>query len=77
MLSGAGESAFAGDLIPDLYTDSMLFDAGNYHTVGYTASADTELGRRLSVDCDLRLRGRPRTSFRAACRSAPPRISVP
>lgn len=49
MLAGAEGTTFAGDLIPDLYTDSLLFDAGNYHTMGYTAALTQALGDNYQV----------------------------
>ncbi len=40
---------FAGDLLPDLVSDTSLFDAGNYHTIGYTASVTQDLGERYHL----------------------------
>ncbi len=49
MLAGADGAAFAGDLIPDLYTDSLLFNAGNYHTMGYTAAVTQNVGDNYKI----------------------------
>ncbi len=49
LIAGADGSTFAGDLIPDVYTDSLLFDAGNYHTMGYTAALTQNLGDNYKV----------------------------
>lgn len=48
-LSGSGE-AFAGDVLPDLFSNTAVFDAGNYHTLGYTTSVTQNLaGDRYKV----------------------------
>jgi hypothetical protein len=44
MLAGSDSGAFTGDVVPDLYTNSELFNAGNYHTMGYTAALTQNLG---------------------------------
>jgi len=38
-----------GDILPDLFSNSSVFDAGNYQTVGYTASVTQNLGDRFNV----------------------------
>jgi len=38
-----------GDILPDLFSNSSVFDAGNYHTVGYTASVTQSLGEKFNV----------------------------
>jgi len=38
-----------GDILPDLFTSSSVFDAGNYQTLGYSASATQRLGANFSV----------------------------
>jgi hypothetical protein len=43
LVSGAPGDSFSGNLVPDLYTESEVFDAGNYHTAGYTASVTQNL----------------------------------
>jgi hypothetical protein len=48
-MSGAKPGMFSGDLIPDLYSDSVLFNAGNYHTMGYTASATQNIGENYRI----------------------------
>ena len=49
MLAGADGTAFPGDVIPDLYTNSLLFNAGNYHTMGYTAALTQDLGDHYQI----------------------------
>jgi len=38
-----------GDILPDLFSNSSIFDAGNYHTLGYTASVTQKMGDRMNV----------------------------
>jgi|SRR5579862_123418 len=38
-----------GDILPDLFSNSSIFDAGNYHTLGYTASVTQKMGDRVNV----------------------------
>jgi len=38
-----------GDILPDLFSNSSVFDAGNYQTVGYTASVTQHLGDKFNV----------------------------
>ena len=45
-LSNAG-SEFSGDLLPDLYSDSSIFDAGAFTSMGYTASVTQHMGEQL------------------------------
>jgi hypothetical protein len=40
---------FNGDLIPDLYSDSSIFDAGTFTSIGYTASVTQHIGEHLKV----------------------------
>ena len=35
---------FEGDTLPDLFSSSSVFNAGDYHTIGYTASVSQNLG---------------------------------
>ncbi len=49
MLAGAEGNAFPGEVIPDLYTNSLLFNSGNYHTMGYTAAVTQDFGDRYQV----------------------------
>jgi hypothetical protein len=35
---------FVGDLVPDLFSNSALFNAGHFETTGYTASVTQDLG---------------------------------
>ena len=45
-----------GDILPDLFSGNAVFNAGDYHSVGYTACGDAEPGRQLQRDPDVRLR---------------------
>jgi hypothetical protein len=47
-LSNAG-GEFNGDLLPDLYSASSIFDAGTFNSVGYTASVTQHLGDHAKV----------------------------
>jgi hypothetical protein len=47
-LSNAG-SEFSGDLMPDLYSNSSIFDAGSFTSMGYTASITQHLGEHAKV----------------------------
>jgi len=38
-----------GDILPDLFSNSSVLDAGNYHTVGYSASVTQSLGEKFNV----------------------------
>jgi hypothetical protein len=38
-----------GDILPDMFSNSSIFNAGNYHTLGYTASVTQKLGDRMNV----------------------------
>jgi hypothetical protein len=49
LISGNPGASFANDLVPDLYTDSLLFDAGNYHTMGFTAALTQHVGDYYQV----------------------------
>jgi len=42
-------SEFSGDLLPDVYSNSSIFDAGTFTSMGYTASVTQHLGDRLKV----------------------------
>lgn len=39
----------AGDILPDLFSNSSVFDAGNYQSIGYTAGVTQNLGDKFSV----------------------------
>ncbi len=45
-------NTFSGDLLPDLVSNTVLFNAGDYHTVGYTASVTQDLGERYKLTVD-------------------------
>ncbi len=38
-----------GDILPDLFSGNSIFDAGNYHSVGYTAAVTQNLGGHVSA----------------------------
>jgi len=49
-VSGPGAGLYAsGDLLPDMFSDSSIFDAGDFHTLGYTVSATQSLGDNFNV----------------------------
>jgi hypothetical protein len=48
MVAPAGFYA-AGDILPDLFSGSSIFNAGNYETAGYTASVTQALGEHLTA----------------------------
>lgn len=48
-MSAPGHDVFSGDLLPDLVSNTSLFDAGDYHTIGYTASVTQDLGDRYHL----------------------------
>lgn len=43
-MSGNDGDFFSGDILPDVFTSSSVFNAGNYHTLGYTASLTQNVG---------------------------------
>lgn len=49
MLSGAGGMISASDLLPDLNSQSSIFNIGSYQRVGYTAAVKQALGDRFDV----------------------------
>ncbi len=49
MLSGAGGMISASDLLPDLNSQSRIFNIGSYQRVGYTAAVKQALGDRFDV----------------------------
>ena len=40
-------------ILPDMFSDSSIFNAGKYQTLGYTASVTQKLGDNLNVTRDL------------------------
>ncbi|HWQ55897.1 MAG TPA: TonB-dependent receptor [Bryobacteraceae bacterium] len=44
-----GLYAFSSDLLPDLYSGSSVFNAGNYESLGYTASVTQSFGDNVST----------------------------
>jgi hypothetical protein len=54
MISGAetanfAGSGFSGELLPDVYTDGVLFNAGNYHTTGFSSGLTQDLGDNVHL----------------------------
>ncbi len=47
-LSNAGND-FSGDLLPDVYSNSSIFDAGTFTSTGYTASVTQHVGEHVKV----------------------------
>ena len=47
-LSNAG-GEFIGDLMPDLYSSSSIFDLGTFNSLGYAASVTQHLGEHVQV----------------------------
>jgi hypothetical protein len=43
------DSPFEGDLLPDLYSNSALFNAGRFRSTGYTTSVTQDLGESYKV----------------------------
>jgi len=40
---------FEGDTLPDLFSNSSVFNAGDYHTIGYTASITQSVGENYKL----------------------------
>ena len=38
-----------GDILPDLFSGNSIFNAGDYHSMGYTAAVTQNLGEHLSA----------------------------
>ena len=49
MVAPAGMFGGSTDVLPDLFSDSSVFDAGNFDNVGYTAAFTQNVGDRLSA----------------------------
>lgn len=47
-MSAPEEFYAAGELLPDPYSGDAVFNAGNYHSLGYTASVTQNLGENFS-----------------------------
>jgi hypothetical protein len=43
------DGLFGGDVLPDLFGNNSIFDAGNYSSTGYTGSLTQNLGENLSA----------------------------
>ncbi|MEO7649565.1 MAG: hypothetical protein ABIZ80_03790, partial [Bryobacteraceae bacterium] len=48
-MSGGNIFEGSGDLLPDLFSNSSIFNAGNYRSVGYMASVTQAAGENLNV----------------------------
>jgi hypothetical protein len=48
-IANPGSGLFSGDLIPDLFSNSALFDAGRYQSTGYMAAVTQDLGDRYKI----------------------------
>ena len=49
MVAPAGTFAGSGDVLPDLFSNSSIFNAGNFDNVGYAAAFTQELGDHFSA----------------------------
>jgi hypothetical protein len=49
MIANPVAGLFPGDLMPDLFSNSALFNAGTFDTVGYMASVTQDLGENFKV----------------------------
>lgn len=47
-IAGA-RGALAGDVLPDFFSSAELFNAGDYHSMGYTAALTQDLGQNFAV----------------------------
>ncbi len=45
----ASDDVLGGDLLPDMFGNNSVFNAGNYRSTGYTASLTQNLGERFSA----------------------------
>ncbi len=43
----------SSDVLPDLFTGNQIFDAGEYHSVGYSAAVTQDLGRYFTAGMTL------------------------
>ncbi len=39
----------SGDILPDLFSNSSVFDAGDYQSIGYTAGVSQNLGEKFNI----------------------------
>jgi hypothetical protein len=54
--AGPGDP-FAADILPDLFSDTSVLNAGDYHTLGYTAALTQNLGENYHVTVSYGLNG--------------------
>ena len=40
---------FSNNIVPDLYSNTAVFNAGDYHTIGYTVSGSQHLGQHYTI----------------------------
>jgi len=45
----APDSFYGGDILPDLFSGSAIFNAGNYQSMGYTAGMTQNVGQNVSA----------------------------
>jgi len=67
MISGGDGLLSSGEVLPDLFTSSSVFNAGDYQSLGFMASVTQNLGENLKVSLmygsgDALLPGRPETA---------------
>jgi len=55
-LEGPGDP-FAADILPDVFSDTSVLNAGSYHTLGYTAALTQNLGENYHLTVSYGLTG--------------------
>jgi hypothetical protein len=48
-LVGADGAFVTGDMLPDMFTGNRIFNAGDYHSMGYSAAVTQDVGRYFSA----------------------------
>jgi hypothetical protein len=48
-IAGGGSLYSGGDILPDLFTGSSIFNAGDYHSTGYTAAVTQNIGEHVGA----------------------------
>jgi hypothetical protein len=54
---GGPNDPFAAEIIPDLFSDTSVLNAGDYHTLGYTAALTQNLGENYHLTVSYGLTG--------------------
>jgi hypothetical protein len=54
---GGPNDPFAAEILPDLFSDTSVLDAGDYHTLGYTAALTQNLGENYHLTVSYGLTG--------------------